>query len=408
MSRGGEQRAISPIRLKWWHNVLKIITPTEVLVYYDGPELFVATDQIGVRYICLLSECTEDSDRYLCAPVSVARLSQFVDGSLDLLTIFNTPETEELFCGIVENKNIDDISLQPILRTEIQDAWLPAEGFVFEREPLSDVAILHESCERNRAVVHLALNPPESRNGEMVIGVDILSIAGNLFQNLVKYAYKKSISSMKTEIKKMYESVENYEMQVFNLSPGSFKLHLQSKVTADLFGYTSLSKALEKIDEIVMAIEDPTKALDIFKSNKGHLISSYKKFLHMIIEQDMPISYEWTTPNSKTTYFKRISRENATQIYQMLIERSELNIEHKSFIGSFRGALVDTGFWTIHCIEDDKEYSGKLAPESLVNLEGVTLTAKNYKFICEEHIVEETVTGKEKVNLLLISYEEVK
>ena len=69
----------------------------ETLVLYDGLQVFIADDQFGAKFICMLVEEGPQSDKYLCAPVSLLRYQQFLDGNLDLREIFDHPETDELF-----------------------------------------------------------------------------------------------------------------------------------------------------------------------------------------------------------------------------------------------------------------------------------------------------------------------
>ena len=383
----------------------KILIPKEVLIYFDGPELFVGSDQVGAHYICLLSETTDKHERYLCAPISAERLSNFNLGQVDLLDIFAEPETGELYNAVVEDRATTEIAMQSIGISDVPAEWLPDRGFFFVKEDLPNDLVVQESCTRNRGVVHLALNPPEARGDDSKIDVTTLADSAKAFQTLVKFAYKKSLSGLKPETRKLYEAADNYELEFYACSNGSFKLHMQSKLTADLFGSNELSRAMTKIDELMQLAADPSKAIEILKMNKGHLVNSFKKFLALVIEKNVPLYYEWTTPQLRTGFRKSITRETATPLYELLLASKELDIEQKEFIGEVTKIDIDACQWTIVNEEDKKHYSGKLDADSTVSLSGITVGGKRYKFICEERIAEETVSGKEKAHYFLISHQ---
>jgi hypothetical protein len=382
----------------------KQIIPKEVLIYFDGPQLFVGADQVGTRYICLLSESTERLARYLCSPISVERLSNFTLGNLDLLDIFIGPETGEVYTALVQDSSMAEIPVELIDITKIPAEWLPEKGFFFDKEDSSDELVVQESCEKNRGVVHLALNPPESRGEDCKIDAVTLSESVKRFQNLVKFAYKKSLLSTKPEFRKLHEAADNYELEIFKCSNGSFKVHMQSKLAADLSCNVELFRAMTKIDELMQAMGDPASAVEILKSNKGHLVGAFKKFLAFIVEKDIPLYYEWTTPHYGKGFRNDITRSNANYIYQLLVEIKELDKEQIEFVGEVTKIDIKAGLWTIVNEEDSKPYSGRVDEVSSVGISGITAGGVRYRFLCEERIEEETVSGKEKAHYFLISH----
>lgn len=383
----------------------KILIPKEVLIYFDGPELFVGADQVGARYICLLSENTDKHERYLCAPISAERLANFNIGQVDLLDIFMEPETGEIYTAVVEDRSTTEIVIQLIDISEVPDEWLPEKGFLFEKEELPNELVVQESCARNRGVVHLALNPPEARGEECKIDSITFADSVKIFQNLVKFAYKKSLTTLKPEFKKSHEAADNYELEIFACSNGSFKVHMQSKLMADLSCNVELFRAMSKIDELMQAVDNPTTAIDVLKRNKGHLVASFKKFLALIIEKDIPLYYEWTTPHYRKGFKKSITKANATPIYDLLLHTKELDKEQIEFVGEVTKIDIKAGLWTITSEEDMKPYSGRLDKDSAPTISGITVGGVRYKFICEERIEEETVSGKEKAHYFLISHQ---
>jgi hypothetical protein len=106
----------------------RIIQHQETLIDYDSPQLFMVYDQFKTQYLCLLVECSEHNDRFLCVPITPSRLKNFFSGCVDLRKIYDNPESDELFYADVVGV-IKDIQLILIARESVSDAWLPEGDF---------------------------------------------------------------------------------------------------------------------------------------------------------------------------------------------------------------------------------------------------------------------------------------
>lgn len=74
-------------------NKLRLI---RTLVYYDVPQLFIAEDENGVRYLCLLYSVEENGElKIIGVTVSADKLNDFIKGHVELLTMFTSPELED-------------------------------------------------------------------------------------------------------------------------------------------------------------------------------------------------------------------------------------------------------------------------------------------------------------------------
>ena len=74
-------------------NKLRLI---RTLVYYDVPRLFIAEDNNGVCYLCLLYGVGENGElKIIGVTVSIDKLDDFIKGHIDLLTMFTSPEFED-------------------------------------------------------------------------------------------------------------------------------------------------------------------------------------------------------------------------------------------------------------------------------------------------------------------------
>jgi hypothetical protein len=73
---------------------------SQILVYYDFPEIFIASDDVGTNYLCLLVDTEGELINYISTAISTKRLSSFINGSVDLRDIFEFPEIIECIFSI--------------------------------------------------------------------------------------------------------------------------------------------------------------------------------------------------------------------------------------------------------------------------------------------------------------------
>ena len=243
----------------------RLLEHVRILVYYDGPQLIVAVDLVGTKYLCMLTEELEEKDKFVCAPISNGRLRAFERGELDLLQIFSEPETGELYEGDSEY-SADAFLLAITLAEQIPEYWYPEEGFFLA--PVEDITA--EARDRNKAVVHLALQPPEAREGTQ-IDVQHLANGLHLYQRFIRHAYDKAVLAVRKDIRdeQSLSDASNYQMEVFAFSPGSFAVDMQSKTSADMLGYVNLARALTLVDEAVTAANDPEAATAFMREHRG-------------------------------------------------------------------------------------------------------------------------------------------
>lgn len=371
------------------------LTVDKILIYYDLPQLFIAKDQIGTKYVCLHVESETEYAEYIAIPISKDKLNELILGRVDLRTAFQSSETGVWY--FITSDEQEEFVTNPINFEVVDEKYLPDEGFYFPSiENADDTVIVEEAIEKGNAIVHLSFVDAHNRNS---MDIDLLGDFMKLFQNLVKYAYKKGVSAIKH--RPDLERADNYVLRAFATSPGSFNVHLEAIGATDLFGYSNIEMALGRIDEIVSDITNEEALLDKIKQNKGHAIGAYKKILENIVKNNINISYQWVSPATKEVHRKRINKVYAEKAIEIISSREDLGKEIKEFIGTVKEADVDNGKWRMLNIEDNIQYSGK---SETVSLAGITLEDVVYKFVCEEVIEMIKVTEKEKSTYFLREY----
>jgi hypothetical protein len=185
-------------------------------------------------------------------------------------------------------------------------------------------------------------------------------------------------------------------------------VNMQSKLSSnDLFGSVNIEKALRLVDEAVAASSDPERAIRFLREHTGFFLSAYRSLLKFVVDNDSPLKYEWATPGFTSDKRSAMSVEVATELYDLMVRQESLMTELVTLVGVVTAAHTDTGTWTLLSEEDDIKYSGKVPPDSPINLAGITLRTERYQFDCEEKLKEFTATGEDKIERLLLNYKKL-
>ncbi len=380
---------------------MRTIHYKEPLLFYDGLQIFTAQDQFSSNYICTLVEQSSEIDTYLCVPVSLSRLDAIIRGNIELREIYTNTESNEIFTVISNTDVLRDLVIQPIDFPDLPTKWLPDYG-LFLNIDQPDNLVISESIERQRAIIHCHLNPPESHSEPKILA-DNLSQAIKILQRLVKYAFRRSIAYLDKEIRAQLSTPDNYQLEVIAFSKGSFTIHLQSAIHADLLGDVEITKAIQIIDRITALSSTPNAAVEQIAQIGGHFATAYKDLLKFITEVDSLFEYEWSTPATRTSIHNRISSIQAKPLYDALIERTDIGAEIVEIKGKLTKVDEKLKTWRLINEEDNKEYSGA----SETDLAGLVIETQRYKIVCEERLEEERGTGKEFTKLFLISFQKI-
>jgi len=372
--------------------MIKQLNISQILVYYDFPEIFVAVDSVGTNYLCLLVATDNGNTNYITTAISNKRLSSFINGSTDLRDIFEEPEIKQWFTF---SQVIDSIEAIEWNEASLPQDFLPEKGFLYHKQLQGDELILNEVIEKRNAVVHLAVSDSEDNYS---IDADNLGDIVKLYQVIIENSYKKSLIQRNIKDKKQYYIPPNYKLRAFASSYSSFNLHFYSTSQTDLFGNAMIEMGLEKFDEITKDFDNEEDFITALRTVKGHTISSLKKLVKKLIDNNIKLKHKWFAPNQDKVHFTVIDKSKAEKIYAVLNLAEELAEETKTFLGYFVQVDVEKGTWRIYNLEDEKEYSGEATGQSL---QGVTVETINYKLVCQEIIEELKVTEKEKTKYIL-------
>ena len=120
------------------------VTPKQILVFYDEPILFTATDAVESLYLCLLSSIP---DKYDCTAIRISprRLSEYLSRRVDLRTVFTNPEIPGEYFRVTPDGE-ERLILSPLDAKDLTEDRLPEEGdFIQKYATIWDTALTTKS-----------------------------------------------------------------------------------------------------------------------------------------------------------------------------------------------------------------------------------------------------------------------
>ena len=161
-----------------------------ILEYYDVPQLFIAEDVIGMRYLCLLYDIESDGElKFIGVIVSATKLNDFIKGHIDLKSIFKNPEMEEAIYSVyMKEDGINTAMNTREVVTILDESMLPDEGYFYNDSLNENEEMIIRASTTNKPIIRMAFQTPQNYHD---IDARCLSAALVHFQSLVDNSYKK-------------------------------------------------------------------------------------------------------------------------------------------------------------------------------------------------------------------------
>ena len=373
---------------------MKTVTPNTVLDYYDGIQIFTASDEIGGQYIGTMVGTEGDHGRYLVTGVSPANLHLFRCGEMDLRDLLLASPTYERFITVASGKFSDPLSLTAVEEPLERGSLLPEEGFFLEEEPIQD-SLVSEAKARNNLVLEIITAPPEAAAGHRMRA----NALGNLIlyvQRLVQNAYRAELRAMSAASRRM-RTTTNAQLDVtVPAAPGSYRILMEPANPPDMFGHSELSRAMERVDRVFTSGSDPATARRNLEEHKGHLAGSYIRLMRLLANSGTGLQYRWATADSIDSRNAGVTRVQAIRLADALEIAVELSTEDVTVTGRLEQASDRLGTW---CIVDDSGERHYGRSDDPAELDGLTI-GESYEFVCVESI-DIDATGRERRTLTL-------
>ncbi len=351
------------------------------------PQLFVAVDAVGTKYLCSNYEELDDGSlNYIAVQVSEGRLNDFIKGHIDLRNMFVNPEQEGSYYLL--HYDYSTLTAQPT-NQELNNSMLPKEGFFFDDTLAEDAEMIERSVAANSPIIRLAFETPENRH---TLEARCLSAALISFQALVDSSFKKLYKG---------EETNSSTLRVTTFIAASFDVEFCVNETLDLFGQSKLGTTLEEINKLFS--DDDNVVIETLRTLKGFAATNYRKFLNVLLSYGLAVKYKWVYSATEADVRKRkVATPRLKSLYDIINSNSELGTEEQEFIGHFTAASFDNGKWSF-AQEIGKDVKGDCLDNNL--LSGITLVDKRYKITCTATQSINETTLKERTKYILIKCE---
>jgi len=368
------------------------LTLTEVLVYYDVPQVFLAKNAFGAQLICLLYDDLSVPDEYLyiATYITEERVNLFKGRHIDLLSIFQHPE-EQFFFKVEVNKELRIVANE-MNKDLVTTDMLPDEDFYCLYDSVDDDNLIRLSTTHNKIASCLAFS--DERNSHAV-DISILSRALANYQMLVSNCHIKFYGK---------NAADAVKMKAVAVQAASFDIDFIANEQLDLYGESSVGQTLGFVDKLI-STTDTDKLAELVTIIKGNAVKSLRNFLGLMVQNHLSIRHKWVASLlEKKVSSISVSVQNMGSIYDYLTAHSDLEEEFVDFEGTFLTASVlREGKWTI-LKNDGKKVSGISEQQNLLN--NVKLNSQRYKLHCRKEQEQECSTGKIKNKYILTSIEQ--
>lgn len=349
------------------------------------PQLFIAEDAIGVRFLCLLYDIANDGElKIIGVAVSADKLNDFVKGHIDLLMMFTSPELEDsIFHVHMKEEGIYAERYNGVL----DSSMLPDEGYFYNDSLNENEEMLARASITNKPVIRLAFQTPQNRHD---MDARCLSAALVHFQSLVDNSYKKLYKE---------DTNTNSTLRVTTFLAASFDVEFVADENLDMFGQSKLGQTFDVINRLFSTASKDV--IETLRYLKGFAANSYKNFLEVLLDNDLSIDLKWVFSTiDNEVHQSRVEKTRLQVLHEIVTNNSELGSEEMTFEGFFTSASTN-GKWSFRPTEG-KEIKGD--SEDTLLMSGITITEKFYKIVCNAQKSLNETTLKEKIKYTLIRF----
>ena len=360
---------------------------TEILDYYDVPQLVVALDAVGTQYLCLAyDEDAEGHLKYIAANISRDRLNDLMTGHIDLRQIYLEPELA--LYDVLQDGAVVSAQLREEAPAEYM---LPDEGYFLNFSKRESHDMLRTAQERRRTVIHLAFNYDTNNH---VIPISVLNEVGHCFQAMLSNGYRKLAST---------RNAECAELGVSGSLAASFDLELIANEQTDLFGGSKVADTLDMLSPLFGGEDEAVAScLTNFKNTQP----SYRNLLKTLSDRNISFKCKWVhmAVNGEIRELP-VPKERVQTLYTLASSLTALEERQVTFQGIFTMANLRSGRWGMEPVGGGKVRYGWCHGEEL--LKGVVLHDIVYKVTCTEKPTQNSNTGNIYYAYILTDIEKI-
>lgn len=352
---------------------------TEILSFYELPQIVVARNVFGTQFLMLLeSDETEQGLQYLSVPVSNEKLNLFKGKKIDLLSIYAKPEVDQYY--LMYTKGDNEFFIQKIDFDDITEDMLPLEGFYCEYNENPIENLVNKSIISGRISSSLAI--VDAHNSHQIDCNTIATIILN-YQDLVKSSHVSLYGT---------KNIEEARLDVIATQAASFDVEFQSSLPLNLFGSSKINETFGVVDKL-LGISDEEQLLKEVEEQHYKVLGSLKKFVSVLAENKYSLRHSWVASTiERIAVEKSFDSNHVCELFEKLKQIDETESDDISFEGVLVSADAKNGKWGL--LQDNgKIVRGHSDDVNLLN--GIQIKSTKYTFKCHTRIIKDLVKRKE-------------
>ena len=352
---------------------------TEILSFYELPQIVVARNVFGTQFLMLLeSDETELGLQYLSVPVSNEKLNLFKGKKIDLLSIYTKPEVDQYY--LMYTKGDNEFLIKQINFDDITEDMLPLAGFYCEYNENPVENLVNKSIISGRISSSLAI--VDAHNSHQINCNTLATIILN-YQDLVKSSHASLYGT---------KNIEEARLDVIATQAASFDVEFQSSLPLDLFGSSKINETFGVVDKL-LGISDNEQLFKEVEEQHYKVLGSLKKFVSVLAENKYSLRHSWVVSTiERSTVEKSFDSNHVCELFEKLKQIDETESDDISFEGVLVSADAKNGKWGL--LQDN----GKIVrghSDNIDLLNGIQIKSTKYTFKCHTRIIKDLVKRKE-------------
>lgn len=376
------------------NTILGRLRLSEVYHYYDGPKLFVCANVSGQHYLVFWLGDDGGLNEWLYLPVSSTRLGVVAGGEMSLREACLTAEDGVLWrIAIGRNETV----LHRMNPADLQDHDLPDPGAILytDRQTLEpQVEPIEMHALRSHAdAVDLELAPESSHR--TIIKAKTLGATLVDFQELV-HAIHFSHSGFRSRrgrppADKRLES----ELNATGTFAASFGIRLESRVHADLFGMSPVTRALADVLELLALGANRDALTPVLAKLGGRVAARYAVLLGALAYSETDLRIRWASARAAESRSYDIKWKDAAQIVDVLMSTLDAVSEVLEFPARVDGIDVHMRSFDLVNLDTTDRITGTISEEYLPTARRSTIAVPgNYRAVLRQTQEVNAVTGE--------------
>jgi hypothetical protein len=360
------------------------LTMDEVLVYNDGPLVFLCCDDLGHYYFAIAVDRAQNVELFLYVPISEERRVAILTGALSVRAAVQRAETSTIFLVSIGLAGFDD-TVREMNAHAVPDDWLPSEEAYFT-EPVETA--LHYSQEglalmaerQQRSLSALEFDSARSLRTEIP-----LARAGTImteFQDLASAV--ASLDRTRGRFEHVGDVTLEAELSFVQLAAASFVLIVSPNSPNQLLALPST--AMENVAKILDATSDPNELVTLMGRWPLRIIPHVRNFFDAVSDLDSGVVLCNATPGNDLRS-SRLSLPEIRTGLQVLRTRSALPSRSATIVGHLMAINHILG--TFGIVEDrptggrrkPRTFTGKFDSQLAAEMDGLpTGQSRTYEF----------------------------